>query len=248
MNDFDSTLKPHTMGFTILKNSEHGVYGAPNGCEILNPENFPTLVHDYLKREREFLEHQMINYDTLIEGGCFDGTYLKWSHKRELNYIGVDVIPDYIEEARHRSAFFNVAQERHEFHVLDLTRLWELNERSAMLANQENKVMLLIPFNLFGNITPISELVSVLRNCEYDFLISNFSTSRIATETRNQYYNNCDFLNVTMKSNDDGVHFTSEDGLDSMAFSEEWMFQQFEGMNLKTIPLGDVGIGYLRVQ
>lgn len=231
---------------TILNNAFPGVYNTPNGCEILNPENFPTLVHDYLKRERELLEQFVVDYNVLIEGGCFDGTYLKWSYKRELKYVGVDIIPGFIEEAKHRSTFFNVDPGYFEFHVMDLTRLWELNDMSDLLSRENSSSLLLIPFNLFGNIVPIDELVAVLRDCPYDFLISNFATSPIATETRKLYYDNCNFENIRSVITDDGIRFLSEDGLDSMAYSADWMKYKFEGMNLRVIPLGDVGMAYLR--
>lgn len=228
------------------QNHQYGVYDSDWGVQILNPENYPLGVHEYLADERRYVESVADDYDVIIEAGCFSGTYMLWAAKYGKSYVGLDVIPEFVIHAKSNARFFKLHPDRLEFHVFDLTELNRLYQKSKILRQKPGAALLIIPFNLFGNIPDVDQLIDELKTWEGGFIISNFLTNGLATETRRRYYLNCGLQGLSLRKEKAGVRFESVEGLNSTAYSTDWIEGEFDGMNLATRQLGEVGIGYYK--
>lgn len=222
--------------------NRYGTYETPLGCEILNADNYPEAVNQYLTREKEVLRDVIVQYDAIIEAGCFDGRFLRWSFNEKVRYIGVDVVADFIIEAQHRAKFFNVNTAFFEFHLLDLLRISELSTYSDICMNG-SKVLLFCPFNIIGNIHPICDLLEELYSCSFDVFLSCFNPGPVATAVRGQYYENCKYQDLQTIDELEGLRFVGSDQLDTIAYRPEWLLDKFSSLNTSHYRLSEVGYG-----
>jgi hypothetical protein len=85
------------------------------------------------------------------------------------------------------------------------------------------KPLIIFPFNVFGNIAPISLLLSKLRLMNTDFLISVYKNDSSTIEMRRKYYLNCGYNNLETIKDQTGFLFKSHEGLYTVAYDKYYL-------------------------
>jgi hypothetical protein len=224
------------------------IYFKNSGRNILNPANYPAGVKHYLSEEQETVNRLLHNYGGLIELGCFDATYSLLCNAREKLYIGIDIVPEYIEEANHNLKFWQLDHERFEALELDAHNIAELPARSRIFSKlPPQEWLILFPFNCLGNLPYPERVIAGLINLKISSLISSFQVSPKATRTRKEYYNNCRLQDIKVKATDQGIKFTSLNGFSSIAYSQTWIHEHLYKLldHTHIFNVGEVGVAVL---
>lgn len=226
------------------------IYHEPNGCNLLNPENYPMEVKAYLEKEKEILSMLKPYFRTLIEVGCFDGRYQLWAHRFNRKYVGIDINDTYLEEGKHRAEFYNIPKGDYEFFNLNAQNLFEIGDLGTIFRNTPtNNLLVVFPFNCLGNIPNVAAVIDSLNKLKLAYFISNFNTTEEATAVRNTYYNNCRYDSITQDNERDGIRFKSNDGLNSIAYDSNFLFENFvrHNPNAKLMNITGIGIGVINL-
>jgi hypothetical protein len=225
--------------------SSRKFYESNIGFNILNPDNYTEEILHYLACENDLFKLLLEKYKAVVEIGCADGRHLELVYGMRKKYLGIDIVQERVLEATEKALSLNSAIQEVFFYCGDVKNL------SSIMTNfdgfdAENSLIFL-PFNIMGNASQISKVISSLVELGYSFYISSFKTNRIATINRETYYRNCGCKNLALIESPYGIRFFSEDGLDSIAFHPEWILNQFscKGIHLRTFELGSIGIAYL---
>lgn len=223
------------------------IYEDSIGSNLLNPENYPTEVKNYLEEEKMHVTKSIKSSGKrlLMEIGCFDATYLRWCYKNNIKYVGLDIVEKYIAEGKRRANFFGISENGYELIRFDACDLISIAEKS-ILFNQFNKaeVLILFPFNCLGNIQEVDRVIQCLHSLKIDFIISNFNTNDFTNSVRLIYYENCGYTLLAMNKENNGVRFTSFEGLDTIAFEQDWLTAKFGIQIQRSVSVGSVGTVY----
>ena len=115
------------------------------------------------------------------------------------------------------------------------------------LIKKSQSPLFFFPFNSFGNMSDYeSVLESVSRIKNADFLIYSYKTDELSTQERTKYYKNCNYDNLKIFQQKEGIRFVSDNGLSSIAYNEDFLSKAIKqlGLNLKVNPFGKIGIEY----
>ena len=226
------------------------IYHESQGRNLLNPEKYPEEVKAYLQKEKQILSQLKPHFKVLVEVGCFDGTYLQFCHRHRKKYIGIDINLEYLEEGKHKADFFNTPTQEYEFHNLNAQNLHEIKSASQLFqSTPKEEILVMFPFNCLGNIPNVQSVIDSLNTLGLAYFISNFNTTNEATKVREQYYGNCDYDTIIKRVDNDGVRFTSIDGLNSVAYDLNFLITKFIHTNTNTqmIHINGIGIGLLNL-
>lgn len=221
-------------------------YGTETGNRLVDEGNYPSSIVDYLKQERELLESKLPQHDLLIEVGCMEARNLEIAVKSRKKYIGIDIVKSYIDIAS------EIAQKRGlqdicEFLCIDAEQLDSILEKSKLLKNAKSPLFF-FPFNSFGNMENFENVIKSMRRIENsDFMIFSYNTDKKSNEERYKYYQNCSYDNLTMLNGQEGVRFVADNGLNSIAYNQDFLIRKIKdlGLNIDTKRFGDIGIVYL---
>jgi hypothetical protein len=226
------------------------VYYEWNGCNLLNPENYPKGVRIYLNREKEILSHLKAYFKTLVEVGCFDGRYNTWCAKHHRQYIGIDINDRYLTEATRLAEFYNLPKSGYEFHNLNAQNLIDIQQKSPIFqSTSPNDLLVIFPFNCLGNIANVIDVIDSLNRLGISYYISNFNVTSKATKVRETYYNNCEFDAISKHGEKDGIRFQSPDGLNSIAYDYQFLIENFSKPNpyVRIFDITSIGIGTVNI-
>jgi hypothetical protein len=229
-------------------NDSESIYFSRVGKNILNPTNYPKEVKEYLNDEYEFIKTLMYNFNGLIEIGCFDATYALLCSSLSKHYIGIDIVPEYIEEANHKLNFWSLDNDKFEVLNLDAHSISELPLKSNIYKNLPSKEWLIFfPFNCLGNLPNPTKVIEGLKTLKSNSFISTFNVSKKSTEVRKEYYSNCEIINLKIKALAEGIRFTSSEKFSSIAYTNTWIFKHLSGLceNTSYFNLGSVGVAVL---
>jgi hypothetical protein len=224
------------------------VYFESSGRNILNPANYPAGVKYYLSEEEETVKQLLQNFGGLIEIGCFGATYSLLCDALSKLYIGIDVVPAYIEEANHNLDFWQLDRARFEALELDAHDIYELPLKSNIYTTlSPQDWLILCPFNCLGNLPYPEIAISGLRKLRISSFISSFQVSKKATQVRKEYYQNCRLQDLKLKALEDGIRFSSRNGFSSIAYSHTWINKNLSGLHDHThiFNIGEIGIGVI---
>lgn len=220
-------------------------YGADDGNRLVDENNYPESIKEYLKIEKDILISNIQSHDVIIEVGCMEARNLEQAIKNNKKYIGIDIVPEYIEIAN------KIVEERKltstcEFLCIDAERLDDVIEKSRLL-KISNKPLFFFPFNSFGNMNNIENVIQSIQNIKgADFILFTYQTDDKSTNERFKYYNNCNYNNLKVSNEKNGIRFTADNGLNSMAYNEDFLkgFIKESGLDLEFKTFADIGIAY----
>jgi hypothetical protein len=216
-------------------------YNANGGDEILNVHNYPVELKEYLLTQSitfEKIIQQNGKFSHLVEVGCGDLENLKLAHNNSLPYLGLDFsalpILQALEKIR-RKKIENADCK----HLNILSVLPEHVIRPGMTSP-----VIIFPFNVFGNIAPITELLCRLHAIRgATSLISIYKTDEETNQMRKDYYEKCGYENIQSSEDETGMWFTSDQGLYTVAYSSTYLLKLFTslGFHCAIHPCGKYG-------
>ncbi len=220
-------------------------YGTDDGNRLVDETNYPNSIKNFLDKEKNILVDNIKNHDVIIEVGCMEARNMESAIKNNKKYIGIDIVPKYIKIAN------RIAQKRNltstcEFLCIDAEKLDEILEKSKLLKDSRNPLFF-FPFNSFGNMNNFNNVIKSIYNIKNsDFIIFTYQTDEKSTNERFKYYNNCNYNNLRAKKEEYGVRFIADNGLNSMAYNENFFQENIKkrGLDLNVKKFADIGIAY----
>jgi SAM-dependent methyltransferase len=192
-------------------------YTSGGGDRMFSAVMLTPAVAEFLSLEERFVVEVFgaLKSRHLFEVGCGYGRYLRWAEGCGVDYDGVDLVSHLVEAGRRRLS--GSASTRQKLHVGSCRDVAALFDQEG-LGDRKSDVVVLFPFNCFGNVAEPERVVHSLRRIRARVLISGFLTTAAATEQRRAYYCNNQFTALRDSRDARGVLFTSAEGLHSYAF------------------------------
>ena len=220
-------------------------YGADDGNRLVDEKNYPDSIKNFLENEKNILINNINEHDIIIEVGCMEARNMEHAIKNNKKYIGIDIVPEYIEIAN-RLIKQRELTSSCEFLCIDAEKLDKILEESELLKSSE-KPLFFFPFNSFGNMNNFDSVIRSISNIKNsDFILFTYQTDEKSTNERFKYYNNCNYDNLRVIKEENGVRFIADNGLNSMAYNEKFLqdFIKKYGLELKMKNFADIGIAY----
>jgi methyltransferase family protein len=178
-------------------------------------ENLPPAIRDHLESERDFLRGVIAGgaYDTVIEGGCADGSlFLPVVLAAGVDYIGVDVVAQAVQATwaairRHPLAPGQRAAAVHG----DIRALDDVDG----LADLGGRTLVTLPFNLFGIVARPYESLRSAAAIGADVLIFTYRLAPEASAARAAYFQRGGWAAHEVQMND-GAHYTADHFISSV--------------------------------
>lgn len=215
------------------------------GDRFLDSSCYTAEIIDFLQSEEDLLTIVNDGFDLLVEIGCMHGRYLNWAVSHSKNYLGIDIVPKYIDAGLQRVVQCGFCRKSYQFKLGKAEEIAVLVDPEKLRASPE-RCLLLFPFNSFGNMSEISAVINNLVVSRLPFLISSYDVSDLATQVRRDYYFRCGYANVCVLNEKEGVCLTASEGLRSLAFYPDYLAHLFEEQDttLGMVPLANIGIAY----
>ena len=220
-------------------------YGADDGNRLVDEKNYPDSIKNFLKNEKDILINNINEHDIIIEVGCMEARNMEYAIKNNKKYIGIDIVPEYIEIAN------RIVEKRKltsscEFICIDAEKLDNILEKSKLLKSS-SKPLFFFPFNSFGNMNNFDNVIKSINNIKNsDFILFTYQTNEKSTSERFKYYDNCNYDNLRVIQEENGVRFTADNGLNSMAYNDKFLqdFIKKCGLDIEIKKFADIGIAY----
>lgn len=219
-------------------------YGDGAGDRLFEQETFPPEIHQFLRRETALLRHAVKGRKILVEVGCQRGILLDWATNHGLDYLGIDLVQRYIDEGRaaaESSGYVDV-EERLLCDTAD--HLTDILARARTARYDREDILLVFPFNSFGNMDDPVRVIANLAEASCDFFISTYRTDYAATVARFAYYLRCGYRSIDYQHEDRGIRFANDEGFSSCAFDPAWLSERFTeaGCRPAFVPYGGIGL------
>ena len=226
--------------------SKKSFYDSGNGDPLIDAKNYPIEIKRYLRYEKKFLYRLRNEFEVLVEVGCMTGRYLEWSLEYHKKYIGVDIVSRYIKQGKERLKNYKLVKPDYQIEICSAESIGQFLLEKC-LANS-SKLLLLFPFNSFGNMKNPEAVIASLSLVNQPFLICSYKTDMRANTARLIYYKRCGYEQTKYERNGTGVHFISVEGLETTAYHPEYIRSicQKHGMRVETEVSG-IGAFYKRV-
>lgn len=220
-------------------------YGTDDGNKLVDESNYPPSIKEYLEKEKQILIKNINRHDVIIEVGCMEARNMEYAINNGKKYVGIDIVEDYIRIAN------RIVKERHlskicEFLCVDAEKLDNILQESKLVKGSSSPLFF-FPFNSFGNMNNYNNVLdSIMKIKNADFLIFSYDTDKKSTQERYKYYSNCNYDNLSIQSDDDGVRFTANNGLNSIAYNKEYLIENIVNRKLpiQIEKFSDIGIVY----
>lgn len=225
----------------------NSIYETVKGDELVYDKNYPLEINEYLKCEIDTLKELINSFNVIVEVGCMDGLHMDLIVDNEKFYVGIDIIQRYIDKAIQKSESKNY-KEKTLLLCEDATNLGNIQKKLLKLGFNKNQILYFFPFNSFGNMKDVEEIVDEINQNNLNIFISTYDTNNFSIKCREEYYANCNFKNTVEIVEQNGIRFVSDDGLNAIAYKKEWLYNKFETNKNKLISkaLANVGIAYIR--
>lgn len=225
-----------------MKGEIMSFYGSGLGDRLIDESLFPLEIKKFLIEEERLLNQSKSSFNSLIEVGCMHGRYLQWAIEHVQNYIGVDIVPSYIDAGHRRLKEYFYESLRCNF-ILGSAENIDTLLNWKMLGINQHKALLLFPFNSFGNMQNYLSVIRSIKRSGVPFFISTYSTTPKATLCRRRYYEACSYKNLEKIENKRGVAFISDDGLCTIAYHQDFLLKLFKKEDMRTNIINFAGIG-----
>jgi len=236
----------HKLGILELHENPDAVwfYTTNGGDQILNSDNYPAAIQQFLKNESavidEIIKSPNLGISMLIEVGCGKMVNLQLAKQNNIKYLGLEISPHDIRMARERIVRAPLQYKDARVECIDILTV----KKSDLKLSEEEKPLLFLPFNLFGNIAPIALLLARFRRLGIDVAVSLYKTDDRTKEMRKTYYSNCGYNQLTEHSHPTGSYFRASEGLYTVAYDHNYLMDLFEAFGFKAsmINAGDFGV------
>lgn len=211
------------------------VYESGIGDPLLKPESYNFNIRNYLSEEDKILRQVLHRFHSVMELGCSDGRHTDTVIKHEKQYLGIDNVSRYIDVAKAKhtspSAIFICDDIQHFKKYLPLI---------------DNKVLVVFPFNIIGNLPDAEQVLAETLQSAAGIIIFTYRTDFHTQSVRADYYNSAGFEDITCITNKEGVRFTDNRGLNTIAYSEDWFREVFSEHyhHCHTTNFGNIGVAY----
>lgn len=220
-------------------------YESGKGDRLIDPLLFPEEIKQFLICEKRILETLADLFDLLIEVGSMYGRYLKWAVENGKCYLGIDIVPRYIETGRKIISDLQLDRNKYRFvlggaeNTTDLVKPKEWNVKPQ-------ECLLYFPFNSFGNMEDPLLIVKNIKKSGLPFLISTYGTDQETNVCREQYYRNCGYSEIISVQDEKGVRFVSPEGLSTIAYHPDYLQQIFSISSLKVaiVHFSQIGVAF----
>lgn len=215
-------------------------YASGGGARMFVREHATQPILDFLAAEERHVLNifRALSPRHLFEVGCGTGSYLEWAERHGVDYDGVDLVSHLVEAGRQRLR--GSATTRQKLHVGSCREVASLFENEGLTARASD-VVVLFPFNCFGNVAEPARVVHSLRRTGARVLISGFVPSDRATTARQEYYLKLGYSKLVHQRDDLGVLFTSEEGLHSWALEQKALERLFRAEGFRLAQRDELG-------
>ncbi len=213
-------------------------YAKGPGDRLIDPACYPASIVKFLDAEEKLLAAAKEHFDILVEVGCMQGRFLSWAVRAGKAYVGLDVVPRYLDEGRQAAAHQGLSPEQYRFQLLPAE---ELDVAAPP------RSLLFFPFNSLGNMGDVAAVFQALKRSGCPFFISSYATSPQASRCREEYYGRCGYQDVHCLRDHRGVWFISREGLHSVAYHPDFLLGHFRqnGCEATAIPFAGMGMAYV---
>lgn len=148
-------------------------YASGGGEKMFVREHATPAIQAYLEAEARAIVQvfEQLSPKHLFEVGCGTGSYLDWAERQHVDYDGVDLVSHLVEAGRKRLS--GSARTRQKLHVGSCREVASLFTEEG-LTSRGTDVVVLFPFNCFGNVAEPSRVVHSLRRTGARVLVSGF--------------------------------------------------------------------------
>lgn len=228
----------------IVETPDDDFYSSGAGDALFKNSLFPAGIRTFLESEQSLFAQAARHKKAVIEIGCHQGTYAALCRSLGLRYIGIDPVERYIEAGRAQWRGHDSAEV--DFVVGTAEEVDAIVERSLGELNRA-EVLILVPFNCFGNIQAVERAAQALCRSGCHLMISSYQTTLQATSERFAYYLSCGYNPIIVDQNARGVLFSDNNGLHTYAYSQRWLCTLFAtwGVTLNCHHHGSLGAVYL---
>ncbi len=219
-------------------------YKNNHGANLVERDNFPEEIKIFLKDEKEMISdlQKKNNYDSLLEVGCMDARMFEFAVKLKMNYVGIDVVEDFINKGRKK---IENNKNKHNSYHISVCSARDLSGIKDILSH--NSTLALFPFNSFGNMEDVQEIITEIRKFDLDLLISSYQIDEKSTLIRKKYYEMSGFKNLQVLKKRDFIEFTSCEGLKTRAYSPQYILKILLKNNYDIVAaekFGHLGMAY----
>lgn len=216
------------------------LYESGKGDTLIDSSLYPPDVVKYLTEERIEINKKLVSYTHLFEIGCMSARHLDQAITNEKMYTGIDIVQRYIDQANKKNldingwgSLYNVIC----YNALELDKLFQTDSNLNTL--DKSKILLLFPFNSFGNLDDCEKMTQVLNRLNIDFMINSYKTDSLTNKFRMNYYLKSSMTNLQLKETEDSVVISSSENLNSKCFKEIFYKKRFS--NVSFTYFGDYG-------
>jgi hypothetical protein len=194
-------------------------YSSLSGNEILNNENFPPDIVDYLEGEyaafHQLLTHRHLEFDALLEIGCGNARNIELARSFALQYFGIDFIEQVVKTASRK------LKNNKWMGKIECLSVLDLHQSTTPISNNL-RTLCLFPFNVFGNILDPLRVLKIMRDLKYAMLISTYR--HVANQDAiMQYYTACGLTHIEVKAQKYGTLISSREGFHSTIYQTEYI-------------------------
>lgn len=193
--------------------------GGP-GFKIMNEENYPESIKTFLSDELCYIIKILSEgkYYVLLEIGSANSIKALTIVQKNYKYYGIDVNSRFVQEATQNFVENNISDKA----KVKLMSFFELNS-SFEAFNINEKVLIVLPFNLFGNLGNPKKIFEKLFILCQDFIISYYKINRTSYLAREEYYKNCEYKDLNYTKDYSQAKFTSSEGFCSITYNPEYI-------------------------
>ena len=216
------------------------LYESGDGDTLIDDSLYSAEVKEYLFMERLEISKKLKSYNTLVEIGCMVTRHLDQAIENNKNYIGVDIVQRYIDEANLKNSKIKGWGSKYNAICYNALMLEEGFKTITVLKELEKtKTLLLFPFNSFGNIDDCDKMLQVLNRLGIDFMINSYKTDIKTNVFRMNYYKRNSMTNLELLENENGVTIWSDENLNSKCFNEKYYKDRCNNISFNNF--GDYG-------
>lgn len=221
-------------------------YGIGAGDALIDPAHYPPEIKQFLEEETFLLMKVKDSFDTLVEVGCMQGRFLDWAVSYGKHYLGIDVVSRYIEIGQQEIASRSLPNNQYQCILGDAKDL-PMVVKVALGHADTSSCLAFFPFNAIGNMPEVVSVLRALKQGKFRFLITAYQTTKLAIEVRKRYYQQCGYQGIATGRHEEGICFTSWDGLCTWAYHPQYLEQLVLRLSLPTvaIPFAEIGMVYL---
>lgn len=190
-------------------------YSSEFGMRMFNDEYLTPPVARFLREEQEVLSTIVRNPESrighLVEAGCGYGRLAIAAREHGVKYDGLDIVRSWTGES---------CLDLHEHARVHRGAIEDLSELSSrMVCRPSHESLVVLPFNLIGNLLNPSYTLERLRILGVAVLVVSFGPEEEVTCLRREYYRGCGFTALKVQVSDRGTRIVGRESLDSTAYT-----------------------------